>query len=257
MSDSVVLTETRDKVGIIRLNRPKQRNALNGQVMGLVVAAAEAFDADANIGAIIITGDDAAFAAGADIAEMAGATTVDMMTNGRIELWDRLKKVKKPIIAAVSGFCLGGGCELAMSCDMIVASETAQFGQPEINIGVIPGAGGTQRMTRAVGKALAMEIVLNNRWLSAKEAQHYGLVNKVLPVESYFAAALELASQIAARAPLAVRFGKEMVNQAAETFLGDGLAEERRAFYLLFGTEDQKEGMRAFVEKRKPAWKGK
>lgn len=257
MSDSVVLTEIHGKAGLIRLNRPKQRNALNGHVMGLVVAAAEDFDADPNIGAIVITGDDAAFAAGADIAEMANATVVDMLTNGRIELWDRLKKTKKPIIAAVSGFCLGGGCELAMSCDMMIASETAQFGQPEINIGVIPGAGGTQRMTRAVGKALAMEIVLNNRWLSAKEALQYGLVNRVLPVESYLAAALELANQIAARAPLAVRIGKEMVNQAAETFLSDGLAEERRAFYVLFSTEDQKEGMKAFVEKRKPTWAGK
>ena len=257
MSDSVVLTEIHGKAGLIRLNRPKQRNALNGHVMGLVVAAAEAFDADPNIGAIVITGDDAAFAAGADIAEMANATVVDMLTNGRIELWDRLKKTKKPIIAAVSGFCLGGGCELARSCDMMIASETAQFGQPEINIGVIPGAGGTQRMTRAVGKALAMEIVLNNRWLSAKEALQYGLVNRVLPVESYLAAALELANQIAARAPLAVRIGKEMVNQAAETFLSDGLAEERRAFYVLFSTEDQKEGMKAFVEKRKPTWAGK
>lgn len=257
MSDSVVLTEIHGKAGLIRLNRPKQRNALNGHVMGLVVAAAEAFDADPNIGAIVITGDDAAFAAGADIAEMANATVVDMLTNGRIELWDRLKKTKKPIIAAVSGFCLGGGCELAMSCDMMIASETAQFGQPEINIGVIPGAGGTQRMTRAVGKALAMEIVLNNRWLSAKEALQYGLVNRVLPVESYLAVALELANQIAARAPLAVRIGKEMVNQAAETFLSDGLAEERRAFYVLFSTEDQKEGMKAFVEKRKPTWAGK
>ncbi|MEI7469724.1 MAG: enoyl-CoA hydratase-related protein [Chloroflexota bacterium] len=257
MSDSVVLTEIHGKAGLIRLNRPKQRNALNGHVMGLVVAAAEAFDADPNIGAIVITGDDAAFAAGADIAEMANATVVDMLTNGRIELWDRLKKTKKPSIAAVSGFCLGGGCELAMSCDMMIASETAQFGQPEINIGVIPGAGGTQRMTRAVGKALAMEIVLNNRWLSAKEALQYGLVNRVVPVESYLAAALELANQIAARAPLAVRIGKEMVNQAAETFLSDGLAEERRAFYVLFSTEDQKEGMKAFVEKRKPTWAGK
>jgi enoyl-CoA hydratase len=257
MSDAVVLTETHDKVGVIRLNRPKQRNALNGQVMSMLVNAATAFDADPAIGAMVITGNDAAFAAGADIAEMQNATTVDMMTNGRIELWSKLKSVGKPIIAAVSGFCLGGGCELAMSCDMIVASETAQFGQPEINIGVIPGAGGTQRMTRAVGKALAMEIVLNNRWLTAKEAHHYGLVNKVVSVESYFATALELAGQIAARAPLAVRFGKEMVNQAYESFLSDGLADERRAFYLLFSSEDQKEGMKAFIEKRKPEWKGK
>jgi enoyl-CoA hydratase len=257
MTDSLIHTETHNHVGVIRINRPKQRNALNGAVMLALVAAAEAFDANAGIGAIVITGDDAAFAAGADIAEMAGATTVDMMTNGRIELWDRLKRVKKPVIAAVSGWCLGGGCELAMACDMIVASETAQFGQPEINIGVIPGAGGTQRLTRAVGKALAMEMVLNGRFLTAKEALHYGLCSRVLPVEAYFANALELANQIAARAPLAVRLGKEAVNHAFESFLADGMADERRAFYVLFSSEDQKEGMRAFVEKRKPQWNGK
>ncbi|MEK7787696.1 MAG: enoyl-CoA hydratase-related protein, partial [Chloroflexota bacterium] len=167
------------------------------------------------------------------------------------------RKVKKPVIAAVSGFCLGGGCELAMACDMIVASETAKFGQPEINIGVMPGAGGTQRLTRAVGKTVAMEMVLNGRFLSADEAYRFGLVNRVAPVEQYLNEALKLANEIAERAPLAVRLAKEAVNNAFESFLGDGLADERRAFYFLFSTEDQKEGMKAFVEKRKAEWKGR
>ncbi|MGQ0602642.1 MAG: enoyl-CoA hydratase-related protein, partial [Anaerolineales bacterium] len=200
---------------------------------------------------------EAAFAAGADISEMANATTVEMMTNGRIELWDRLRRVKAPIIAAVSGWCLGGGSELAMACDLIVASESATFGQPEINLGVIPGAGGTQRLTRAVGKSVAMEMVLNGRFLSAKEALHSGLVCRVVPVENYLSSALELANQIAARAPLAVQLGKQMVNRAFETVLADGIADERAAFYLLFSSADQKEGMAAFVEKRKPNWQGK
>jgi enoyl-CoA hydratase len=257
MADPVVLTEVKNKAGLIRINRPKQRNALNGQVMADLIAAAEAFDADPAIGAVVLTGDEMAFAAGADIAEMAGATAISMATNGRIELWDRLGAIKKPIIAAVSGWCLGGGCELAMACDLMVASETAQFGQPEINIGVIPGAGGTQRLTRIVGKALAMEMVLNGRFLTAQEALAVGLVSRVWPVENYLANALELANQIAARAPLATQLGKQMVNQAYESSLREGLADERRAFYLLFASEDQKEGMAAFVEKRKPVWRGK
>lgn len=257
MPEQVVITETHHRAGLIRIHRPKQRNALNGEVMTQLVAAAEAFDADAAIGAIVITGDEAAFAAGADIAEMANATTVEMLTSGRIELWDRLKRVKKPLIAAVSGWCLGGGSELAMACDLIVASETAQFGQPEINLGVIPGAGGTQRLTRAVGKPIAMEMVLNGRFLSAKEALQYGLVNRVVPVENYLSSALELANQIAERAPLAVQFGKQMVNHVYESFLTDGIADERRTFYLLFSSQDQKEGMAAFIEKRKPNWTGK
>ncbi len=257
MTDQVVLIETHDRAGLIRLNRPKQRNALNGAVMTQVVAAAEAFDADPAVGAIVITGDEAAFAAGADIAEMAGATTVEMMTNGRIELWDRLRRVKKPLIAAVSGWCLGGGHELAMACDLMIASESAQFGQPEINIGIIPGAGGTQRLTRAVGKALAMEMVLNGRFLTAKEALQTGLVSRVVPVEVYLSTALDLANQIARRAPLAVQAAKQMVNQAFETSLAEGVADERAAFYLLFSSADQKEGMAAFLEKRPPQWTGR
>jgi enoyl-CoA hydratase len=251
-----ILIETRERVGLVRINRPKMRNALNSTVLHELAEALETFDNDPGVGAIVVTGDDQAFAAGADIKEMADATAVHMLTRSHIPQFDRLRGIHKPIIAAVSGWCLGGGNELAMACDMIVASETARFGQPEINIGVIPGAGGTQRLTRAVGKALAMEMVLNNRTLTAEEARNFGLVNQVVPIERYLDEALQLADEIAARAPLAVRLGKEAVNHAFESFLSDGLADERRSFYLLFASQDQKEGMKAFVEKRKPAWKG-
>jgi len=256
MSDTIIRTEVHGQVGLIRLNRPEAMNALNGAVMEQVAQALEAYDADAAIGAMVITGDDRAFAAGADIKEMAEATAVEMLLSDRIGRWDRLRRIHKPIIAAVSGWCLGGGNELAMACDMIVASETAKFGQPEINLGVIPGAGGTQRLTRAVGKAVAMEVVLNNRTLTAQEALMLGLVNRVVPVEAYLEEALRLANEIAARAPLAVRLGKEAVNHAFESFLADGVADERRAFYFLFSSKDQKEGMQAFVAKRKPEWTG-
>jgi enoyl-CoA hydratase len=256
MDFQLILVETHERVGLIRFNRPKQLNALNGAIMEELVAACEQFDQDTGVGAIVITGDERAFAAGADIKEMADASAVEMLLNDRISKWDRLRKIKKPILAAVSGFCLGGGCELAMACDMIVASESARFGQPEINLGVIPGAGGTQRLTRAVGKTIAMEMVLNARLLTAEEAARYGLVNRVTPVEQCLPEALKLANEIAARAPLAIRLGKEAVNNAFDSFLSDGLADERRAFYFLFSTEDQKEGMRAFIEKRPAGWKG-
>ena len=255
-SYTTILIETHEKVGLIRLDRPKALNALNSTLMTELIGALKAFDADDLVGAIVITGNDRAFAAGADIKEMAEASAVDMLKRDFISIYDGIREIKKPVIAAVSGWCLGGGNELALSCDMIVASESARFGQPEINIGVIPGAGGTQRLTRAVGKALAMEMVLNNRTLSAEEALHYGLINRVVPVEGYLDEALELASEIAARAPLAVRMGKETVNHAFESFLDDGLADERRAFYFHFATEDQKEGMQAFIEKRPAQWKG-
>jgi len=251
-----ILIETREHVGLMRINRPKVRNALNRTVLFELVNALEAYDTDPSVGAMVITGDDQAFAGGADIKEMAESSAVEMLTRSHIPLFDRVRGIHKPIIAAVSGFCLGGGNELAMTCDMIVASETARFGQPEINLGVIPGAGGTQRLTHAVGKALAMEMVLNNRWLSAQEAMQFGLVNRVVPVERYLDEALQLAAEIAARAPLAIRLGKEAINHAFESFLSDGLADERRAFYMLFASQDQKEGMKAFVEKRKAAWKG-
>lgn len=252
-----ILVETHGSVGVVKLNRPQQLNALNSQTMEELTRAVEAFDRDPQIGAIVITGNERAFAAGADIKEMADASAVDMLYRDAISRWDRLRRVKKPVIAAVSGYCLGGGCELAMACDMIVASESARFGQPEINIGVMPGAGGTQRLVRAVGKAIAMEMVLNARFLSADEALRYGLVNRVVPVEVYLEEAIRLGQEIAERAPVAVRLAKEAVNKAFETSLADGLEFERRLFYFLFATEDQKEGMRAFIEKRKPEWKGK
>jgi enoyl-CoA hydratase len=256
MADAIIRTEVHEHAGLIRLNRPEAMNALNGAVMEELAQALEAFDVDAAIGAMVITGDDRAFAAGADIKEMAEASSVEMLLSDRIGRWDRLRRIHKPIIAAVSGWCLGGGNELAMACDMIVASETAKFGQPEINLGVIPGAGGTQRLTRAVGKAVAMEVVLNNRTLTAQEALMLGLVNRVVPVEAYLEEALRLANEIATRAPLAVRLGKESVNHAFESFLADGVADERRAFYFLFSSQDQKEGMQAFIAKRKPDWTG-
>lgn len=256
MTYSTIRTEVHDRVGLVQINRPKALNALNATVMEELATALEEFDADPAIGALVITGDERAFAAGADIMEMANASSVDMIKANRISRWDRIRKIKKPVIAAVSGWCLGGGHELAMGCDMIVASETAKFGQPEINLGVIPGAGGTQRLTRAVGKAIAMEMVLNNRNLSAEEALRRGLVNRVAPVELYLENAIQLANEVAARAPLAIRFAKESVNNAYETFLTDGIADERRSFYFLFSTEDQKEGMKAFVDKRPPEWKG-
>ena len=251
-----IISEVFDRVALVRLNRPKALNALNSTLLSELMAALEAFDADENIGAMVITGSERAFAAGADIREMADASAVEMLNRDSIAQFDRIREIRKPVIAAVSGWALGGGNELAMSCDMVVASETARFGQPEITIGVIPGAGGTQRLTRAVGKAIAMEMVLNNRTLSAEEALRFGLVNRVVPVERYLDEALELAAEVAARAPLAVRLGKEAVNHAFESFLADGLADERRSFYLLFATEDQKEGMAAFVNKREPEWKG-
>ncbi len=252
-----ILVETHQRVGLIRFNRLKALNALNTTVLMELNRALNDFDRDSRVGAMVITGDKRAFAAGADIKEMVEASAVEMLQRDHISAFDGIMQIKKPVIAAVSGWCLGGGNELAMSCDMIVASETAKFGQPEVNLGVIPGAGGTQRLTRAVGKAVAMEMVLNNRTLTAEEALDFGLVNRVVPVESYLAAALELANEIAARAPLAIRFGKETVNQAFESALSDGLAEERRAFYFLFASQDQKEGMQAFIEKRTPDWQGK
>lgn len=257
MSQEYILTRSEGRVGIVQFNRPKALNALNRGLMAELMDALEAFDADDNIGCLLITGNEKAFAAGADIKEMVNATPVAMLDNPFIDYWDRLRKIGKPVIAAVSGFALGGGCELAMACDMIVASETAKFGQPEINLGIIPGAGGTQRMTYAVGKALAMEIVLNGRFLSATEAQQVGLINRVVPVELHLEEAIKFAAEIAARAPVALRLAKEAVNAVFETPLQAGLAHERRLFYMLFSTADQKEGMDAFINKRAANWQGK
>ena len=257
MTYTTILTETRGRVGLVTLNRPEAMNALNNTLTRELMDALEAFDNDDAVGAMVITGNQKAFAAGADIKEMADKTVREMYDNDPIANFGRIRAIRKPVIAAVSGWALGGGCEIAMSCDMIVASETAKFGQPEITIGVIPGAGGTQRLTRAVGKAIAMEVILNNRTLSAAEALQFGLINRVVPAEAYLDEALKLAEEVASRAPAAIRSAKKMINQAYEQFLGEALSEEKKEFYNLFTTEDQKEGMRAFAEKRKPQWKGK
>ena len=219
--------------------------------------ALDAFDQDDRVGAMVITGNEKAFAAGADIKEMADRSITEMMDRDHVAVFGRIRTIQKPVIAAVSGWALGGGCEVALSCDMIIASETARFGQPEITIGVIPGAGGTQRLTRAVGKAITMEMILNNRTLTVQEAYQFGLVNRIVPLQGYLDDALKFADEIASRAPLAVRAAKRMINQSYERTLSDGLAEERQTFYSLFASEDQKEGMKAFLEKRKPEWKGK
>lgn len=257
MSYEMILTETRGQVGLITLNRPQVMNALNNQLMHEVMDALDGFDKNDEIGAMVITGNEKVFAAGADIKEMAGKTIQQMMDTDHIAVFGRIRTIRKPVIAAVSGWALGGGCEIAISCDMIIASESATFGQPEINIGVIPGAGGTQRLAYALGKVLAMEMILNDRRLTAQEALQHGLVNRVVPVDAYLDEALKLAEEIASRAPVAVRAAKKMINQAYERTLSDGLAEEKQVFYNLFSTEDQKEGMQAFVGKRKPTWKGK
>ena len=244
-------------VAHIQLNRPEALNALNLQLMSELKDALRALDADDQVRVIIISGNEKAFAAGADITQMAGKSAVDMYNIDQFSTWDAIKKTKKPLIAAVSGFALGGGCELVMLCDMIVASETARFGQPEIKIGVMPGAGGTQRLTRAVGKALAMEMVLTGRFITAAEALQAGLINRVTPVELYLEEAIKLAKEVAAMSPLAVKMAKEAVLKAFDSTLEEGLHFERKNFYLLFASEDQKEGMQAFMEKRAPAFKGK
>jgi enoyl-CoA hydratase len=244
-------------VAHIQLNRPKELNALNLELMTELRDALKTLDADDNVRAIIISGNEKAFAAGADIKQMAGKTAMDMYNIDQFSTWDTIKKTKKPLIAAVSGFALGGGCELVMLCDMIVASETARFGQPEIKIGVMPGAGGTQRLTRAVGKALAMEMVLTGRFISAEEAFRAGLINRVVPVELFLKEAIQLASEVAALSPLAVKMAKESVLKAFDSSLEEGLHFERKNFYLLFASDDQKEGMQAFVDKRAPVFKGK
>ncbi len=257
MTYTTILTEIRGKVGLVTLNRPQAMNAFNSTMLTELFDALEAFDNDENVGAMVVTGNEKAFAAGADIKEMAEASPFEMITQGRVEKWDRIRGIKKVVIAAVSGWALGGGCEFAISCDMIVASESAKFGQPEITIGVIPGAGGTQRLARLLGKQLAMEMVINNRTLTAAEALQFGLVNRVVPITGYLDAAIAFAKQIAFRAPMAVRVAKDSVNAAFETTLTEGLKAEKRNFYPLFSTEDQKEGMKAFIEKRKANWNGK
>jgi enoyl-CoA hydratase len=245
------------QIALIRLNRPKELNALNLQLMRELRDALKELDNNDDVRVIILTGNERAFAAGADIKEMAGRTTVDMMKIDQFSTWDQIKKTKKPLIAAVSGFALGGGCELVMTCDMIIASESAQFGQPEVKIGVMPGAGGTQRLTRAVGKALSMEMVLTGRFINAEEALRAGLINRIVPTETYLQETVKFAQQIAALSPLAVQLAKESVLNSFENNLSEGLLFERKNFYMTFSTEDQKEGMAAFVEKRAATFKGK
>ena len=252
-----IIVESEPPVGIVRINRPKAMNALSFGVLKELVEAFEAFDKDDKIRATILTGNDEAFSAGADIKELSEATPVSLIEENRFAYWDRLKKIAKPIIGAVSGYALGGGCELAMNCDIIIASETAKFGQPEINIGVMPGAGGTQRLTRTIGKFRAMEMILTGQPITAREAEKHGLVSRVVPVEAYFGEAKKLAMQISQKAPVAVRLAKEAVLKAFDTPLEEGLQYERRNFYLLFSTDDMKEGMTAFNEKRPPKFKGR
>jgi enoyl-CoA hydratase len=242
-------------VGLIRFNRPKALNALNTQLIHETFHALLEFERDETIGAMVLTGSEKAFAAGADIKEMAGKTYVEMFTGDQLTDWSAFNKIGKPIIAAVSGYALGGGCEIAMACDMIVASETAVFGQPEINLGILPGAGGTQRLIRAVGKATAMEIILADRRLTAQEALQYGLVNRVTAPDQYLHEAVKLAEKVASLSHVAVRLAKDAVNRAYELPLQEGINYEKRNFYLAFGTEDKQEGMTAFVEKRAAQWK--
>lgn len=256
-SDALILTEIDGHVGIIRINRPKVLNALNPELMTILATQMEAFDKMANIHVILLAGSERAWAAGADIGDMAEQSTFSMYERDQFATWDRIKRIKKPIVAAVSGFALGGGCELMMLCDIIVAADNAQIGQPEINIGVMPGAGGTQRLTRAVGKATAMDVILSGRFLSAREALEAGLVSRVVPKEHWYSAPLKLAHELAKKPPMALRIAKEAVLKAHESNLSEGLEYERKLFYMLFSTEDQKEGMRSFVEKRKPTFKGK
>jgi enoyl-CoA hydratase len=255
--ETILIEYPADHVGLIRLNRPKALNALNSQITSETFTAMEIFDKNPDISCIILTGSDRAFAAGADIKEMVETSAVTMFTGGDFTDWTRMTRIGKPIIAAVSGYALGGGCEMAMMSDMIVASETAQFGQPEINLGILPGAGGTQRLTRAVGKAIAMEMCLADRRLNAEEALRYGLVNRVAPVETYLQEAIQLAQKVASMSQVAARLTKDAVNKAFELSLKEGLEYEKRNFYLLFGTEDRMEGMTAFVEKRPAEWKNR
>lgn len=252
-----ILTETDAHVALVRLNRPQVLNALSGELLDELADALAAFDNDDAIRVIILTGNDRAFAAGADIKEMASAGTIDMLVSMRFGQWERIRKLRKPLIAAVSGFCLGGGNELAMTCDLIVAAESARFGQPEINIGVIPGAGGTQRLTHALGKARAMEIILTGRPITAREAYAAGLVTKVVPNEAYLDEAKALAREIATKPPLAVQLAKDAILKSFDLSIEQGLDYERKNFYILFASEDMKEGMAAFVEKRPADFKGR
>ncbi|HSE80742.1 MAG TPA: enoyl-CoA hydratase-related protein [Gaiellaceae bacterium] len=254
---SVVLVEREPPIAVVRLNRPEALNALNDEVMGELVDALTQLDDDEEIRCVVLAGSERAFAAGADIGQMAAATAMEMYDARRIDRWDAIRRVRTPLVAAVSGFCLGGGNELAMACDLIVASETAQFGQPETGLGIIPGAGGTQRLTRAVGKAKAMDVILSGRFLDAVEAERAGLVARVVAKEAWLEEAKAVARAIASKGPVAQRLAKESVNRAFESTLETGLNYERKALYLAFASDDAREGLTAFTDKRKPEFRGR
>lgn len=252
-----ILVEREGPVGIATLNRPQALNALATPVVRELVEALESFDADPEIRALILTGGPKVFAAGADLKEMATQNAVTALLNNRIGLWDRVRTIAKPLIAAVSGYALGGGCELAMMCDLIVASETARFGQPEINVGLIPGAGGTQRLTRSIGKFKAMEMILTGQMIDAYEAERRGLANRVVAPEALLEEAKRLAFELAQKPPISIRLAKEAVNKAFESTIEVGIELERRSFYYLFASEDTHEGIQAFIDKRKPEYHGR
>ncbi len=257
MAYETILVETSGKVGLVTLNRPKALNALNAQVLKEIVAALKAFDADAGIGAIVITGSEKAFAAGADIKEMQARSYIDMYLEDFFVGWEELARIRKPMIAAVAGYALGGGCELAMMCDFIIAADTAKFGQPEITLGVMPGMGGSQRLTRFVGKSKAMDLVLTGRMMDAAEAERSGLVSRIVPAAELVAEAVKAADKIAGFSLPAVIMAKEAVNRSYETTLAEGLRFERRLFHSMFALEDQKEGMAAFAEKRPASFRNR
>jgi len=254
---SAVLVEREEPIAVVLLNRPEVMNALNDELMADLVAALEELDGDEAIRCIVLGGSERAFAAGADIGQMAEASAMEMYEARRIDRWDGIRRLRTPLVAAVSGFCLGGGNELAMACDLIVASETARFGQPETGLGIIPGAGGTQRLTRAVGKAKAMDVVLSGRFLEAHEAERAGLVARVVAREAWLEEARRVAQEIASKGPIAQRLAKEAINRAFESTLETGLDFERKALYLAFSSEDAREGLSAFLEKRRPEFKGR
>jgi enoyl-CoA hydratase len=257
MSYQTIIVETQGRVGVIRLNRPQALNALNAELIAELGKAVDAFEADVKVGCILITGSDKAFAAGADIKEMASKTFEQAFMGNFAADWDHVARARKPVVAAVAGFALGGGCELAMMCDLIIAADTAKFGQPEIKLGIIPGIGGTQRLTRAVGKAKAMDLILTGRMMDAAEAERSGLVARVVPAASLQQEAMKVAETIAAMSLPSVLAAKEAVDRAYETTLAEGVRFERRVFHGLFATHDQKEGMTAFVEKRAPKFENR